>query len=1127
VKPDDDRLVEATMPGGRPAVGAHDSYPELAELAGWFREAIMDCGYPSINAFVVQHTLDKNRVYGVANGTQLLRLASMRELARVLQRDPAEVEPIWLRAKEAMERRLADQDDEQPYLTAWAEIPPPEPALRNLLDALTDAVDQLPYRLLGVVPPPLSTVYVRQRLRQGPTSADSDAKGRERQEARLQGSEPAIAEFPVSVAEALNRSEHLVITGEPGAGKSTLGHHLISRLARIWLRQESAADPPLAEPVVPVRVSARALAADDTWSAVLAEATRRALGPYLITEPSPQLFTHRVHGARWLIVVDGLDEILDRSTRASIIRALGRHARAGSEYRFVITTRPLPDEELALLRAGHIGHCRIEPFERDDLRFFARCWFAAQDPVTADRRAMDFLHQVEDGRLRELVRNPLLATIAAVANTREPGRPLPANRIDLYQRFYEYLVTDDEASGRATPTELRRFRETHPARYRLAEWIHAQRATLIDALAMERLTTDASLTEAASTWVAEQKPVGMECAPGWEEDVERLLIDTGMFVYESTGLRFLHHTFAEFLAARLRAEEISADFPDLDEWIGRGLDKAQQTFALLTFVLWGSRDGNDTGVVLRRLLGGGRNHLLLAGQLLAESSRISDYDSTTVVDRLVDLVLGNIPAKGDPFSDDAGRGVEQIYDVISGLGDNAHAAARFRGLLGKQELTTTTRILAAVMLGLVGERQEAIRALTTIASTTETHSEVLAIAGGLHELEADAGELIRPLALRVGRDPQADADLRTQAAEILADISEREAAIEVARTVLVDATADESDLAAAVRVLLDERSQGNAVQLTAILEQAALRLSSHRVKIAEELASSGHAAAAISMARGVLADSAADESDLANAIEVWVSAAGDAATGEIVAALEQHSANGSWPRVRLAEELAKTGNTEMAISMAREVLTDSRADAIDVGVALETWLSAGGPTVLTAILETIERRLIVGPQLWAELASTLAELGHYQAAANQARRVLNDLKATAPNIAQAIQALIESQGIGAAIEIRAALDFHRVSLNHRVVAADSLAASGALSAAAEIWTELILASGYPITDRLLAVSRLVNTGLRQQAIEALRSAILAHDLPLHLQGQLRALLAWATLSDPSAATCGLCRSSDS
>jgi hypothetical protein len=48
------------------------------------------------------------------------------------------------------------------------------------------------------------------------------------------------------------------------------------------------------------------------------------------------------------------------------------------------------------------------------------------------------------------------------------------------------------------------------------------------------------------------------------------------------------------------------------------------------------------------------------------------------------------------------------------------------------------------------------------------------------------------------------------------------------------------------------------------------------------------------------------------------------------------------------------------------------------------------------------------------------------------------------------------------------------------------------------------------------LSRLVNTGRRQQAIDALRSAMLASDLPLLLYGQLRALLAWATPSDSAA-----------
>lgn len=733
------------VPGGRPTRAGREGYPELAELSAWFKQAIKECGHPSVNAFVQQYTLDKNKIYEVVRGTLLLSLDSTKGLALLLRHDPAEVEPIWLRAREAMDRRLMNEDEEaRPRVTSWAEIPRPELALKNVLEALTSAVAELPYRLLNITPPPLSTIYVRQRLRKATTGAGgSPNKERDHDEVRADRGEPSGADAPVTVTDALNRSEHLLITGDPGAGKSTLGHHLISCLARIWLRQESAADPPLTEPVVPLRVSARALIGEGAWSTVLAEATRRALGPYLSTEPSPHLFTGRTHGARWLIVVDGLDEILDQPTRTSIIRALGAHARAGGDYRFVITSRPLPDEELAPLRGGHIGICHVEPFQQEELRLFAERWFCAQDPITGEQRAAQFLHQVDDGRLKELVRNPLLATIAAVANTREPDRPLPTNRVDLYQRFYEYLVTDEEASGRATPTELRRLRDGQPAHYRLAEWIHAHRTVIIDVMAKERLTTEIPLTDVGYAWVREHKPADMELPPGWENDFDRLLIDTGMFVYESSGVRFLHHTFAEFLAARSCAKAIPADFPDMENWIERGLKEAQRNFVLLTLVLWGRRDGNDVGMILSHLLAGGRNRVLLAGRLLAESSRADEQVSCSVVDRLVDLCLGNAFVGGQDFSYDpypypyhTSLGyrystADTVFDVLGLLNGNAYAASRLRQIAGRAELPFATRIYTLKALSRVAAEKEALERLRSLSDVAVDSMDLALVAEAL------------------------------------------------------------------------------------------------------------------------------------------------------------------------------------------------------------------------------------------------------------------------------------------------------------------------------------------------------------------------------------------------------------
>lgn len=74
-------------------------------------------------------------------------------------------------------------------------------------------------------------------------------------------------------------------------------------------------DAPITEPVVLLRASARSLNSSGSWSAVLAEAARHSFGRNLREDPGPGLFAGRVQGARWLVLVDGLDEIPDPQLR--------------------------------------------------------------------------------------------------------------------------------------------------------------------------------------------------------------------------------------------------------------------------------------------------------------------------------------------------------------------------------------------------------------------------------------------------------------------------------------------------------------------------------------------------------------------------------------------------------------------------------------------------------------------------------------------------------------------------------------------------------------------------------------------------------------------------------------------
>src|SRR6266516_723386 len=230
------------MPGGRPPKSRQPRYAELEELASWFHQALADAGYQSVHAFLGRGLFEKNAVYGVFGATRLLTLESTQSLAVALKRNAAQVIPIWMRAKEARDRAaLATARSDRRMIRSWADMPLPSLALRNLLEAQSVAADRLPYELLGVKEPPLSTVYVRQAVRVGRSRERND---REVSQAREQaGSDRVSPERPQavrSVRDALDRHDHLVMTGEPGAGKSTLSSYLAGRLSRIWLREESA-----------------------------------------------------------------------------------------------------------------------------------------------------------------------------------------------------------------------------------------------------------------------------------------------------------------------------------------------------------------------------------------------------------------------------------------------------------------------------------------------------------------------------------------------------------------------------------------------------------------------------------------------------------------------------------------------------------------------------------------------------------------------------------------------------------------------------------------------------------------------------------------------------------------------
>ncbi|GAA0954778.1 hypothetical protein [Nonomuraea longicatena] len=333
---------------------------------------------------------------------------------------------------------------------------PPAGELAGYLNAARLASAEHPYPAIlpGTVLPPLSQVYVRQQaqLQQAGESGKSlnkTAWDRRPAEDIIQGTVPMTW-----------------LLGGPGAGKSSLLRMIVIRLARELLSgggkkplprrsthpgviqtTSSKDDEPRARPLFPVYVPAQALTQPGSFTQQLAHAVAAQLKGYDYVPPSDRLFRGPpLPGAQWLILIDGLDEISDVDERLRVLKTLMANKKYC--YRFVIGSRPLPDSELAILdeavdpareESGSAGRYELLPLDVSVLPTFVRGWMdAAHVPEPAPAVAA-FMYQVNGGRLRELVRIPLMATILCQLHAADPTHPLPTGRYTAYQRFYELL----------------------------------------------------------------------------------------------------------------------------------------------------------------------------------------------------------------------------------------------------------------------------------------------------------------------------------------------------------------------------------------------------------------------------------------------------------------------------------------------------------------------------------------------------------------------------------------------------------------------------------------------------------------------------------------------------------------
>lgn len=479
----------------------------------------------------------------------------------------------------------------------WAEAADLPADIAGLLWAQQQSADLLPYQLPFARTPALGTIYVRQDVSGGVEDTPAaharpapmlDERGRLVEIPTVKSVRVAVRPPSKLLRAALDSDPHLLVLGGPGQGKSTLTLRLCADIASHWaLRTDD--DAPLAEPVIPLRVTARTLTKHlgSSFAQALVDSVFAEHGRYLSGSLDPALFAGRVAGCRWLLLVDALDEVTDSALRATLVHTLSAWASL-DVYRILLTTRPTEGGALAALQRAGAARNELQPFDEDALRRFARNWFEEIGDDHADR----FLHQIREAHLDELVEVPLLATIAAIVFEQYRDRPLPGNQYELYERYLAFIRSPS----------------------RVVDAFEEHRVELVEHLGRIRLTTESSLAVAAQDWARRNDVSGIDGLLAY-------LLDVGPFVKRGNDIAFLHQSFAEHVAAKGAARELPSKFipghQAFAEVVHEAYPEESGVFARAVLLHYTHLHPAEADRVLRWLHGGGSEEHLLAARLLA------------------------------------------------------------------------------------------------------------------------------------------------------------------------------------------------------------------------------------------------------------------------------------------------------------------------------------------------------------------------------------------------------------------------------------------------------------------------------------------------------------------------------
>jgi hypothetical protein len=643
-------------------------------------------------------------------------------------------------------------------------------AIEDYLAALREYCANLPYLTLHDIRPPktLDEVYVPLKARPQPR--------KEREDEDLIGL-PGVPTYPsgltrdlpgldrgepLSIVEVMRRREppHTLILGEPGAGKSTLLRQLAERA---W---DAPHQIGLDAPHLPILVPLRQLASAE--GSLEARLNRTLTAELTLAQDLPQGFFAgwpRQTGARWLVLLDALDEV-PAGERARLMQSLRGMLKSDETSRIVITSRPsgYAQGELDDRRLAHYDLLSFTPAQTGE---FARKWFGDDQlpescELSGSSKAEHFLRELERVHAGDLRGTPLLLTIAAKVYL-ERGA-LPERRSALYGQFVEIWLSEAEQRGLndqlgerlAAPVDLYMARLAHLA-LRLAEQSGQADLETLAGFVAQHLQNQEGFTRIHAETYSRQF-------------VQVMAQRSGVFTRRGDTFDFIHPTFREYLAACavVRGSRRDGGYDLEYAWaraVSRWADDNWREVALFALSLL-SDGGQDVTALVSRVWRE-KEGAYFAGAALAEQVKVDRSLSDGIMDGLYTGARSEKPWES-----------WQALSILSELRSYPRVGDELVALARDEKVRWRVRGYATEVLDKLGRGDETAQAWLALARDEKVDERVRArAAAALSELRR-ADEAAQAW-LALARDEKVDGEMRMRAATALSKLGRGDEAAQV------------------------------------------------------------------------------------------------------------------------------------------------------------------------------------------------------------------------------------------------------------------------------------------------------------------------------------------------------------